>query len=78
MLDVPIMTPDGPSDISVPETVMAEPPWVRDILEKKIMEGCWGDGVAGVVTGVYVMSAITIGLESACPSRLLAASGAWW
>ena len=55
MLDVPIRTPDGPSDIRVPETVMAEPPWVRFIPPKENMEGCGGVGVgwvARVVTGV--------------------------
>ena len=42
------------------------------------MEGCWERGVAGVVMGVYVMPAITMGLESAGAGWALDPSGALW
>ena len=70
------MTPVGPRDISVPEIMTAAPPCVSVMPAYEKMAGCWGEGVAVVVTGVYVVPAIMMGLESACVGWRLVSSGA--
>lgn len=65
-LEVPIRTPDGPRDIRVSEIVTPGPPCVRKVLLNEKTKGWCGEGVAVVGTGVYVVSPITMGLESAC------------
>lgn len=65
-LDVPTTTPDGPSEMRVPDIVTAFPPCVRAIPSKEKTAALCGEGVGFAATGVYVIPPITIGLESAC------------
>ena len=81
MLDVPMMTADAPRDISVPESAIAGPFWVRTVPAMENIVGWGGEGVtgvAGVVIGVYVLPAIMIGWVSGVVGWELDSSSALW